>query len=135
MLDLASQLCYPCPGFESFLPSREAEKEVELLEKKMQRLEAARAAEIAQLTAELEGARTSMVEQLSAKDSKVNDLVEELGNTQALLSEKEAALNEVCTTRQNPIPLATCHQPGRLHPKRWTVTDSGSKYLQCRTTI
>lgn len=83
-------------------PRREAQKEVELLEKKMQRLEAARAAEIAQLTTELEGARTSMVEQLSAKDSKVNDLVEELGNTQALLSEKEAALAEVCTTHTVP---------------------------------
>ncbi len=68
---------------------------MELLEKKMQRLEAARAAEIAQLTAELESARNSVVEQLSAKDAKVNDLIEELGNTQALLSEKEAALEEV----------------------------------------
>ncbi|KAK9917170.1 hypothetical protein WJX75_001536 [Coccomyxa subellipsoidea] len=74
---------------------QEAQKEVELLEKKMQRLEGARAAEIAQLTAELQSARDSVVEQLSAKDSKVNDLIEELGNTQALLSEKEAALAEV----------------------------------------
>lgn len=79
----------------SLLANREAQKEVELLEKKMQRLEAARAAEIAQLTAELQSARDSVVEQLSAKDSKVNDLIEELGNTQALLSEKEAALAEV----------------------------------------
>lgn len=97
MLESADKLWHACPGFDMSLPSREAQKEVELLEKKMQRLEAARAAEIAHLTAELEGSRTSMVEQLSVKDSKVNDLVEELGNTQALLSEKEAALAEVCT--------------------------------------
>jgi chromosome segregation ATPase len=74
---------------------REAQKEIELLEKKLQRLEQARAAEIQQLAADLQAARDSVAEQLSAKDAKLTDLVEELGNTQALLSEKEAALAEV----------------------------------------
>lgn len=76
---------------------------MDLLEKKLQRVEAARMQEVAQLTAELEGARNSVAEQLSAKDAKVNDLVEELGNTQALLSEKEAALAEVRSSNMSPL--------------------------------
>ena len=86
-----------CPGWR-----REAEKECDLLEKKLQRTEAARAAEIASLSEQLQGLRDASAQQLSAKDAKVTDLIEELGNTQALLSEKEAALAEVrccCTSR------------------------------------
>ena len=37
-----------------------------------------------------------MAAEMSAKDNKINDLVEELGATQALLTEKEHALQEVC---------------------------------------
>lgn len=50
---------------------REVQKEKELLEKKLQRLEQARAAEIAQLAADLQTARDDVASQLSAKDAKV----------------------------------------------------------------
>ena len=78
------------------VPDREAEKEKGLLEKRLQRLEEARAAESAQLGAELRAQRDTVAAEMSAKDNKINDLVEELGATQALLTEKEAALQEVC---------------------------------------
>ena len=74
---------------------REAEKEKGLLEKRAQRLEEARAAESAALGAELRAQREAVAGELSAKDNKINDLVEELGATQALLTDKEAALQEV----------------------------------------
>lgn len=65
------------------------------MDKKLQRTEAARAAESQQLSAELDAVRAEAKERLKEKDLKINGLVEELGNTQAILSEKEAALNEV----------------------------------------
>jgi len=74
---------------------REAEKEKGLLEKRLQRLEEARAAESAQLGAELQKQREAVAQELNAKDNKINDLHEELGATQALLTEKEHALQEV----------------------------------------
>ena len=74
---------------------REAEKEKGLLEKRLQRLEEARAAESAQAGAQLQKQRDAVAAELSAKDNKINDLVEELGATQALLNEKEHALQEV----------------------------------------
>ena len=77
------------------VPNREAEKEKGLLEKRLQRLEEARAAESAQLGAELRAQRDAVATEMSTKDNKINDLVEELGATQALLTEKEAALQEV----------------------------------------
>ena len=61
----------------------------------MQRLEEARATESAALSAELRAQRDAVAGELSAKDNKINDLVEELGATQALLTDKEAALQEV----------------------------------------
>ena len=61
----------------------------------MQRLEEARATEGAALSAELAAQREAVAGELSAKDNKINDLVEELGATQALLTDKEAALQEV----------------------------------------
>ena len=76
------------------MAGREADKECALLEKKLQRRAAARAAEIASLSEQLQGLRDASAQQLSSKDAKVTDLIEELGNTQALLSEKEAALAE-----------------------------------------
>ena len=74
---------------------REAEKEKGLLEKRLQRLEEARAAEQAQAGSQLQRQRDAVAAELSAKDNKINDLVEELGATQALLTEKEHALQEV----------------------------------------
>eukprot|EP00884_Botryococcus_braunii_P012518 jgi/Botrbrau1/21267/Bobra.39_2s0057.2 len=71
-----------------------AQKELDLLEKKLQRTEAARAAETQHLSGELDAVRTKFADLLKEKDLKFNSLVEELGNTQALLSEKEAALSE-----------------------------------------
>ena len=84
-------------GFESMgrIVCREAEKEKGLLEKRLQRLEEARAAEQAQAGAQLQKQRDAVAAEVSAKDNKINDLVEELGATQALLTEKEHALQEV----------------------------------------
>lgn len=88
---------------------REAEKEKGLLEKRLQRLEEARAAESAQLGAELQKQREAVASELNAKDNKINDLVEELGGTQALLTEKEAALAEVRSGLPATMPsLSPC---------------------------
>lgn len=78
-----------------FIWNRGAQKELDLLEKKLQRTEAARAMETQHLSVELDAVRTKFSNLLKEKDIKINGLVEELGNTQALLSEKEAALSEV----------------------------------------
>lgn len=85
----------PEPLVELRALCREAEKEKGLLEKRLQRLEEARAAESAQLGAELQKQREAVAQELNAKDNKINDLHEELGATQALLTEKEHALQEV----------------------------------------
>ena len=77
---------------------REAEKEKGLLEKRLQRLEEARATESAQAGAQLQKQRDAVAAEMSAKDNKINDLVEELGATQALLTEKEHALQEVTSS-------------------------------------
>jgi hypothetical protein len=90
---------------------REAEKECDLLEKKLQRLEAARAAEVAALTADLGASRDEAAAALRAKDAKVTDLIEELGNTQALLSEKEAALAEVRAAGGRSLLLPLVSRP------------------------
>ena len=63
----------------------------------MQRLEGARTTEIAALQSELESTKTTIREQTVAKDRKINELVEELGNTQALLSAKTAEFDQVCS--------------------------------------
>ena len=62
----------------------------------MQRLEAARVTEVGSLSAELDALRASADADARARDVKLNGLVEELGNTQALLTEKEAELAGVC---------------------------------------
>ncbi|KAK9831534.1 hypothetical protein WJX81_006588 [Elliptochloris bilobata] len=74
---------------------REAQKEGELAEKRMQRLEAARLSEVGSLSKELDTLRASADADARARDVKLNGLVEELGNTQALLSEKESELAAV----------------------------------------
>ena len=105
---------------------REAEKEKGLLEKRVQRLEEARATEGAALSAELAAQREAVAGELSAKDNKINDLVEELGATQALLTDKEAALQEVrkkllvAPPLLFPMHLAPCEPPRRL--SSWAAT-------------
>ena len=78
---------------------REAQKEGELAEKRMQRLEAARVTEVTSLSKELDALRANADAEAREKDAKVNGLVEELGNTQALLSEKETELAAVRARR------------------------------------
>ena len=96
-----------------FALRREAEKEKGLLEKRVQRLEEARATEGAALSAELAAQREAVAGELSAKDNKINDLVEELGATQALLTDKEAALQEVRVNLFSALILLSC-APGAL---------------------
>lgn len=78
---------------------REAQKEKELLDKKVARLEAARSTDVSALQTELEASKTSAREQLKERDAKVNELIEELGNTQALLSDKTEELAQVTLVR------------------------------------
>ncbi len=61
----------------------------------MQRLEAARVSEVSSLSAELDALRANTDTDAHVRDVKLNGLVEELGNTQALLTEKEAELAAV----------------------------------------
>ena len=88
----------------------------------MQRLEEARATEGAALSAELAAQREAVAGELSAKDNKINDLVEELGATQALLTDKEAALQEVrmklamALIRLLDAPGARCMDKGQMLP-------------------
>jgi hypothetical protein len=78
-------------------PYREAQKEKELIEKKLARMEAARSLDVSALQAELDSTKGSIREQLKEKDVKINELIEELGNTQAMLSDKSSELEQVPT--------------------------------------
>ncbi len=60
--------------------------------------------EVTSLSKELDALRANADAEARERDAKVNGLVEELGNTQALLSEKEAELSAV---RMMP-PAAVC---------------------------
>lgn len=51
--------------------------------------------QVATLTEELENSRGGVRDQLKEKDAKINSLVEELGNSQAMLNDKVAELAEV----------------------------------------
>lgn len=51
--------------------------------------------QVASLTEELELSRGGIRDQLKEKDAKINSLVEELGNSQAMLNDKVAELAEV----------------------------------------
>ena len=53
------------------------------------------------LQSELDITKTAIREQTVAKDRKINELVEELGNTQALLSAKTAEYEMVCHSFPN----------------------------------
>lgn len=61
----------------------------------MGRIEAARSTDINSLQAELDSFRNNTREQLKEKDTKINELIEEVGNTQALLSDKTNELDLV----------------------------------------
>ncbi len=52
--------------------------------------------QVASLTEELEHSRGGVRDQLKEKDAKINSLIEELGNSQAMLNDKVAELAEVC---------------------------------------
>lgn len=97
------------------------QKEKELIEKKLQRLEAARSTDISVLQAELEASKSSLREQTKDKDTKINELVEELGNTQALLSDRVNELAQVTL-----CPAGVPHQ----HLESVSVRQRGtSKFL------
>lgn len=51
--------------------------------------------QVATLTEELENSRGGVRDQLKEKDAKINSLIEELGNSQAMLNDKVAELAEV----------------------------------------
>lgn len=51
--------------------------------------------QVASLTEELEHSRGGVRDQLKEKDAKINSLIEELGNSQAMLNDKVAELAEV----------------------------------------
>lgn len=51
--------------------------------------------QVSALTEELEQSRGGVRDQLKEKDAKINTLVEELGNSQAMLNDKVAELAEV----------------------------------------
>ena len=80
---------------DSLIDRREAHKEKDLIEKKLSRMEAARSVDINGLQADLEATKSSMRDQLNKKDVKINGLIEELGNTQAMLSDKSHELDQV----------------------------------------
>ena len=48
------------------------------------------------MTEELEQSRGGIRDQLKEKDARINALVEDLGNSQAMLNDKVAELAEVC---------------------------------------
>ena len=74
---------------------REIQKEKELVEKKFMRLDAARNTDMTTLQSELDSLRSGSRDQLKERDVKINGLIEELGNTQALLSDKSNELEQV----------------------------------------
>lgn len=58
---------------------------------------------MATLTEELELSRGGVRDQLKEKDAKINSLVEELGNSQAMLNDKAAELAEVCCCHSHQL--------------------------------
>jgi len=55
--------------------------------------------------AELDATKGSVREQLKEKDVKINELIEELGNTQAIVSEKPSSRAPVPPPPPPPTPL------------------------------
>ena len=74
---------------------REALKEQELAEKKLARLEAARSTDINSLQSEVEALKTNARADVKAKDLEINRLVENLGNSEAMLNDKTQELEQV----------------------------------------
>ena len=52
----------------------------------------------------MQASRGSIRDGLKERDTKINELIEELGNTQAMLSDKTAELAQACP---NPLLFAT----------------------------
>ena len=75
--------------------------------------------QVASLTEELEHSRGGVRDQLKEKDAKINSLVEELGNSQAMLNDKVAELAEV-----SPMHVESCccfHKPNNRQQSHKTV--------------
>jgi hypothetical protein len=70
-------------------------KEKELIEKKMARIEAAKAAETSELRGKLEAAQADVRMQLKERDTKISTLVDELATTTALYNEAKGELDQV----------------------------------------
>ena len=71
------------------------------------------------LTEELEQSRGGIRDQLKEKDAKINTLVEELGNSQAMLNDKVAELAEVGLGHHSSSCKSLCH-PCKLSLASWT---------------
>ncbi|GAX81265.1 hypothetical protein CEUSTIGMA_g8697.t1 [Chlamydomonas eustigma] len=71
----------------------QAQKEKELIEKKMQRMEKAKEVEVAELREKLEGSQGDVRAQLKAKDDKINEVMDELAGINALYSEAKAEVD------------------------------------------
>lgn len=69
--------------------------------------------QVATLTEELELSRGGVRDQLKEKDAKINSLVEELGNSQAMLNDKVAELAEVCCCQLQALLLLAAAQGDR----------------------
>lgn len=108
---------------------REAQKEGSLAEKKLLRLESTREHELSDLRAQLDESRTGLREQVVAKDAKITALVEELGNSQALLHDREHELSQVGCT-QHPAPPSACNQAALHRPKARKHAHDGSTALE-----
>ena len=62
--------------------------------------------QVATLTEELENSRGGVRDQLKEKDAKINSLIEELGNSQAMLNDKVAELAEVLPFLYQYLPCS-----------------------------
>eukprot|EP00873_Tetraselmis_striata_P004861 jgi/Tetstr1/425125/TSEL_015587.t1 len=70
-------------------------KEKQLLANKMERLEKAKAAETKKLATDLEQQSEALKQEISAKEAKISDLVESLGNSELMLNEMRAEADQM----------------------------------------
>ncbi|EFJ53111.1 Kar3 member kinesin-like protein [Volvox carteri f. nagariensis] len=70
------------------------QKEKELIEKKMQRIEKAKETETGELRSQLEAVQSDIQAQLKLKDSKITEIMEELASINALYVESKAELEQ-----------------------------------------
>ena len=107
-------------GCHNLLPRREALKEQELAEKKLARLEAARSTDITSLQSELDALKASARADVKSKDLEINRLVENLGNSEAMLNDKTQELEQVGKASSKTYRP----QPSRMYLQR--VDDDGN---------